>query len=245
MNFKDFYNERLIEEDIKSEIRFNSDSFIDYLKDKKGWNIIGTGAKGTVFDKSGKNYVLKLYKNDSCYNMFLDFLEKNQNNPHLVKIQRRIVSGKSGLVAIEKLQRITYSDWRDTLVSSLGGYLENLNVKDKSFEEVLESIKDIVKNKHTDLLNSDSMYDVNEPGISPSEKMKRLKKDQRFKKSYFSSMKRLDYFIESYLPAIKTIYDLKKYLVENGGSACYMDTHLGNFMIRPSTGEIVITDPTI
>lgn len=245
MNFKDFYNKRLVEEDIKSEIRFNYDNFIAYLKNEKGWRIIGTGARGTVFDKSGKSYVLKLYKNDNCYNMFLDFLEENQNNPHLVKIQRRIVSGNSGLVAIEKLQRITYSDWRDTLVSSLGGYLENLNVKDKSFEEVLEIIKDKIKNKYTSFLNADTYYDVNEPGIKSLEKIKRLKKDQAYKKPHFSALKRLDYFIESYLPALRTIYELQKYLVENGGSACYMDTHLGNFMIRPSTGEIVITDPTI
>lgn len=244
MNFKDFYNERLVEEDIRSEIRFNYGTFIEYLKNEKGWNIIGRGARGTVFDKSGKSYVLKLYKNDNCYNMFLDFLEENQNNPHLVKIQRRIVSGNSGLVAIEKLQRITYSDWRDTLVSSLGGYLENLDVRDKSFEEVLEIVKDKIKNKYTSFLNTD-MYNINEPGIKSLEKIKRLKKDQAYKKSNFSALKRLDYFIESYLPALKTIYELQKYLLKNGGSACYMDTHLGNFMIRPSTGEIVITDPTI
>ena len=243
MNFKQFYKQRTVEEALHSKIK-DTGFYSDYLRNK-GWSVIGSGARGIVFDKPNKKYVLKLYRNDYCYNIFLDFIEKNQNNPYLVKIQRRIVSGDTGLVSIEKLKPIAYSDWRDSLVSSLGGYLEKIDIKDKSFEDVLELVKDIIKNKYTDSLNDDSMYKVNDPNITEDEKNKRLKKDQKFKKSYFSSIKRLDYFIESYLPALKTMYDLKKYLIENGGSACYIDTHLGNFMIRPSTGEIVITDPTI
>ena len=245
MNFKEFYNERVVEENIPHQIKFNYYDFINYLTYKKKWHPIGVGANATVFDKSGKNYVLKLYRNDKCYDIFLDFVEKNQNNPHLVKIQRRIVSGDSGLVAIEKLQKIDYSSWRDSLVSSLGYYLGNYDVRDSSFNEVLEGVKQNIISYYQNEINDDTIYNVNAPGIDPLEKMKRLKSAQEYKKSYFSSLKRLDYFIESYLPALKTIYDLKTYLVKNGGRDCYMDTHLGNFMIRPSTGELVITDPVI
>ena len=63
MNFKDFYNQRIIEEALHSKI-YNIDFYKNYLRNK-GWNITGMGARGTVFDKSGKSYVLKLYKNDS------------------------------------------------------------------------------------------------------------------------------------------------------------------------------------
>jgi hypothetical protein len=44
------------------------------------------------------------------------------------------------------------------------------------------------------------------------------------------------------LEIFKTFYRLKRFLEKNNKTHTY-DLHSGNFMIRPSTGEIVVTDP--
>jgi hypothetical protein len=133
MNFKYFY-----------EQNSNRDyhDFLDYLR-SNGWKWIGSGSFGTVFQKQNKNYVLKVYKDDAAYDNFLNFIEENQNDPHIPKIKRRILplsnnpSKNYGIVAIEKLNGLKSSDWRWRLVSTFENALYDNPVGNLGFDEYL------------------------------------------------------------------------------------------------------------
>lgn len=224
MTFKDFYTSKTVSEAIIQSIP-DPNFYTEYLK-KKGWNLEGRGAKGFVFSKNNKDYVLKFYKNDPCYDKFLDYLEKNQNNPYLPKIKRRILPGNIGLVALEKLQPLKSDKLADYITGMMGDIVSShIRVKDLSFNEVMRRVEPLFKSQIERLIDN-SFYD---------------------KVILKKVLRRLDYFIEIHLPIFKTMYDFKKFLENNPvkDKDCLFDAHLGNFMVRPSTKEIVITDPVI
>jgi hypothetical protein len=221
MNFKQFYEQNS---------NRDYEDFLDYLR-SNGWGWTGSGAFGTVFKKPNKNYVLKVYKNDPAYDNFLNFIEENQNDPHIPKIKRRILplsnnqSKNYGIVAIEKLDSLKSSDWRWRLVSSFENTLYDNNIGNLSFDEYLNNAIEEVRNIYKENLE-----------IAKQQKIKRNIRNESRK------LRRLDYFVESNLGIFKSIYRLKKFLESNGESHTF-DMHSGNFMIRPSTGEIIVTDP--
>jgi hypothetical protein len=61
---------------------------------------------------------------------------------------------------------------------------------------------------------------------------------------YRQKLRLLDYFVESNIEIFKTFYRLRKFLEKNNKTHTY-DLQSSNFMIRPSTGEIVVTDPIV
>lgn len=225
MQFKQFYEQ-------KEQKPY--DDFIDFLQ-KKGWRKIGFGAFGIVFEKLNKNYVIKVYYNDPAYDRFLDFIEQNQNDPHIPKINRRIIRQPKdsrdfnydyGVVAIEKLGKLERPRWRWDMVSMFQKFLKGVDVLNLSFDEYIDkSIKSVRQNLQEDI----DFYNDD-----PHEKYYSL--------SYRKLLKRLDYFVESNLGLFKTFYKFKKFLEDNNATHQF-DLHSGNFMIRPSTGEIVVIDP--
>lgn len=52
---------------------------------KYGWNVLGSGVNGSVAKHPNKNYVLKLFENDSSYIEFVKFI-LSYKNIHLPKI---------------------------------------------------------------------------------------------------------------------------------------------------------------
>jgi hypothetical protein len=238
MNFKEL-TEHIVVKEALLKRRDSLHDYTAYLKES-GWEYIGSGAYGVVFSKPSKNYVLKVYR-DKGYDSFLQFLEKEANNPHLVKIKRKIISSNSedflGVVALEKLKPIeeTKYRWISRLTAEFGQTLSTSSIH-TSFENALQSFRDTY---------------INENEIGRQNLKTRLNLHPRLneyaRKEYGikrRSLDRLDFFIENYLPIAKTLYNLMLYVRRNN-LGMYFDIHLGNFMIRPSTNEIVITDPLV
>ena len=222
MNFKEHFIKVLEEQDKPKK---NLDEYNEMLL-QNGWKRIGAGSYGVVYEKQGLNYVIKVYNNDRSYSAYLDFILENQNDPHLPKIRKVFVPYGSvsdgpdyGAIAIEKLKPVTNTHWRFSLVYRLKHAMEDIRVNNLSFEEFLEKVHEKTKNNLLEIIQ----YSNN---------------TIRYKKQ----LRRLDYFIESNLPLLKSFYKLKKFL-EEMNLTVYFDLHEGNFMIRPSTGEIIITDP--
>lgn len=246
MKFKDFYiNRYLKESDEYNTANFSSSSSedindnedFDMVYDRlkaNGWKEIGSGSFAKVFEHPEKDYVMKLFT-DQCYLAFLRFLERHQNNPHIVKVKSIDIIPKGdnvGLVAIEKLKKANFSNWRNNLALSFGGYLSSTTIGNRSLETVVDGFMNKVKKDE----NSMKQYYVVKNQDTPE-------KDFRQKISHHDRLlRRVEFFIEDNLPLARALYELSKYL-EMNSNFCRFDLHSGNFMIRPSTGEIVITDP--
>jgi hypothetical protein len=228
MDFRQFYEQTTNNQDNDYE------DFLHYLE-TKGWVWAGEGAFGIVYKKPNKNYVIKVYKDDEAYDNFLNFIERNQNDPHIPKIKRRILplannqSKNYGIVAIEQLDDlITYnkSDWTWVLVQQFQIQLYNSNIGNLSFDKYLEIVVEKVRKRYENDLEAE---------------IKQLKNSVIMSR-YRQKLRLLDYFVESNIEIFKTFYRLRKFLEKNNKTHTY-DLHSGNFMIRPSTGEIVVTDP--
>ena len=225
MNFKEHFIKVLEEQDKPKK---NLDEYNEMLL-QNGWKRIGAGSYGVVYEKQGLNYVIKVYINDPSYSAYLDFILENQNDPHLPKIRKVFVPYGSvsdgveyGAVAIEKLKPVQRINWRFSLVYRLKNAMVNIGVHNLSFEEFLEKVQKETKNNLLETIQN------------LTSKINTI--------NYTKQLRRLDYFIESNLPLLKSFYKLKKFL-EEMNLEVYFDLHQGNFMIRPSTGEIIITDP--
>jgi len=72
---------RICELDLKKDINTINDP-ADVLK-KYGWNVIGIGMEAAVAEHPNKNYVLKLFKNNSNFKQFVKFSIDHKNNPHV------------------------------------------------------------------------------------------------------------------------------------------------------------------
>lgn len=216
MTFQELLEHVVVKEAmIKKLYRLND--YVDYLN-SGGWREIGSGSYGVVLGKRGKNYVLKVY-DDQAYDAYLQYLEMNKdNNPHLVKVRRYIINDSKegdflGVVAIEKLNPIISKNgqynWIRRIVLEFAEFLNT--EKTSSFNRAIDKFRR-------------RYYENNKDSKTVEGK---------------KSIRRLDFFIENYLPIAKTLYDISDFV----SSEIFMDLHQGNFMIRPSTNEIVITDP--
>ena len=203
----------------------------DMLHDK-GWQWLGEGAYGEVFGHPKKNFVLKIYK-DKGYRTFLDFLESQQGNPNVVMIKRHIFKSNDFLdkysehaevVALEKLKPLPYGSFWERFISKIWGAMPDLATTDRPvvvetirrhFREQIDYFK--VRAKTEKYYNSDL-------------------------KEYIKLSNAFEIILKRYRNLINTIFLLKAYVVKNNLPVRF-DLHSGNFMIRPSTGQIVITDP--
>ena len=81
-----------------------------------GWTPLGTGIEATVAWHPRKEYVLKIFPDHSKYRYFVEFVQKNQSNPHLPKFSRYVkpVPGTDYLyVRMEKLSQLSENELID------------------------------------------------------------------------------------------------------------------------------------
>jgi hypothetical protein len=121
------------------------------------------------------------------------------------------------MVVMERLEHVNPNDWRVKTAEILENIIGSINPYDTE-EEILFILKYRVK----DYDWFDSKREEN--------KIKR----------------RIDFFIESNLDLIRFLINYAKFLKKkNYLESTYFDLHDKNYMVRPSTGEIVITDPSV
>ena len=202
------------------------------LLEQKGWTKLGEGSFGIVFGHPQKNYVIKLYEYDPYYDIFLNFAEKNQKNPHIVKMRKTIYRGEYArgyvnAVMLEKLKPL--ADRRIfKIIFEFFNALKELNLNDAPTESILSEVKIILGQKRESLARMG-------------------KGDAKFIRRRMINMNKvsslLDILNRKQPKLIETLIDLAKFVEKNGAEGGGFDMHSENVMIRPSTGEIVITDP--
>jgi hypothetical protein len=218
MNFQGFYNSKL--KDIPKETYTLED--IKNNLTNRGWNYFGSGAFASVFVKKDTDYVIKIYKNDKAYDRYLEFLENNQDNPHAPKILKKLKfpsdnENEIKMVVMERLVPVNPKDWRVKTAEVLENILGSINPYDTE-EGILFILKDRVED-----------YDW----FNSKREEKKIKR-------------RIDYFLETNLDLIRFLINYTKFLKRNEYlKSTRFDLHDKNYMIRPSTGEVVITDPSV
>ncbi len=214
MTFKQFY-ENWIKPSMSENIR-------DMLR-SKGWNYMNSGSYGSVYSHPKKNYVVKIYT-DKGYRVFLDFLESQQGNPDVVKIKRRIFknpdefseySSYAEIVALEKLKPIPMDSLQGRVISNIWAELRNIReYKNLDRNTIITKLRENLKANYLAYGNKDD----------------------------YQGMRVFEIILKRNKNLIDTLFLLKDY-INNHNFPVRFDLHSGNFMIRPSTGRIVITDP--
>ena len=74
---------------------------------KHGFNKVGSGSFGIVYEKPGYPWLFKIFHIDPAYLEFLKWAIKNQSNPYIPKIKGKIlkINNDTFAVRMEKLQR--------------------------------------------------------------------------------------------------------------------------------------------
>jgi hypothetical protein len=208
----------------------------DMLK-AKGWRYLSSGCFGSVYAHPKKKYILKVY-GDKGYRSFLDFLESEQGNPNVVMIKRHIYKSENftspssmnaEVVALEELKPLPYDSlWAKLLAamwSALNRFDDDLKTMDR--DAIIEAIRKSIQAKvdyYKPYENDESEY------------------YRQHIKDYSRLVSALDIALKRYRNFVETLIRLKEYVVEHNLPVRF-DLHNGNFMVRPSTGHIVITDP--
>lgn len=213
MRFEELYNV-LNEQDTKQSLQ-------EKIK-KQGWNYLNSGSFGTVYSKPNKNFVLKIY-DDSSYDEYLNFIKQHSDNPHVVKTSKVFDYGNGlKMVAIEKLIPLKSSRWRERISEKYAMFLDTGKSDKNDFYKTLEKFEEYFAEQ----IETDIKYFQR---ANLKDRLLDAKKSKR----------RLRFFIENHLSLFRIIYQLDQFR----DTSTTLDLHFGNFMIRPSTGEIVVTDP--
>lgn len=226
---------------------------------KNGWEG-KDGSYATTYVHPDKNFVIKVYS-DPAYDEYINFLKEYQNHPNVVKVKKHIMtegpSDDTKSVALEKLEPITSSNATnftlsvvavltrvivkiptDILMRKDKEELRRLIVKHKDF--VMNAIKDTkmgpnLFKSHKHILSIGNLYSTEDENAF----INRVN-DKAF---------RLATRILSH-PIVNIAIDLELFIRKNlkkenlkRSESHRWDLHEGNFMIRPSTGELVLSDP--
>lgn len=225
MSFKEYFIENMV----RSSSREEWQKFLQ----SKGWRPLGRGANAVVFGQPSKKYVLKVYEGDDFgYKTFLDFLETQQGNPDVVMMKRRIYQRPDGVkdngaevVALEKLKPLTEDSVLFSVIFDVVQYIRGKEIFNLPFEEAMKKIS-----RNIILEYEEEVSDAKEFG--PPERVANYKR----------RIQAFNILTKRYNSLFKTIFELKLFARKQGEMGV-LDLHKGNFMIRPSTGKIVITDP--
>lgn len=183
---------------------------------KYGWDVLGTGLSAAVAQHPTKPYVLKLFKSDIGYLKFVQFIEQNQGNRHLPKINKTVkkVPGTHlSYIRMERLNPITNSQLWKTYFPEIM-YLGLLALKNDIM--ITSSVEDFIIHKL-------AAKDINEPNL------RKVKFDNVWE-AYPNKP------LASWVDVSRKLVDFAD---SNGISI--LDIHDGNFMLRGHT--LVITDP--
>ena len=191
------------------------------IKDR-GWKYLSSGSFVSVYSKPDKNFVLKIY-DDASYDNYLEFMKKHSDNPHVAKVSKPIDYGKGlKIVAIEKLIPLKDSKWREKISEKYAMFLDTGKSDKNDFYITLEKFEEYFTKENESDINYFQRANLKDCLLD-------AKKSKR----------RLRFFIENHLSLFRIIYELDLFRDTN----TTLDLHFGNFMIRPSTEEIVVTDP--
>lgn len=157
MRLDEFVNQKVINE---LTIPDTFKGAVERLK-SAGYNSLGSGYYGQVFEKPGADYVLKVFSNrDKAYTNFVNIARQNQDNPHFPKIKGSIVKVTDAYSAVRTEKLANYSG---EYASVLEEYLEtgslehnNPDVKSK-LEKVFQEqpgLKDALDVIHSSLIKT-------------------------------------------------------------------------------------------
>lgn len=92
-----------------------------YLKNN-GFNSLGSGQGGLVFENPKYQWAFKIFSNDPAYSTFLKYVRVNQHNPHLPKIKGNIIriNEHTNVIRIEKLEKAGGNEF-DKLMRIISG----------------------------------------------------------------------------------------------------------------------------
>lgn len=224
MNFKDHFAEMYLEGHANA-LNFlldpaNKDKFIYDLEQEfidNGGEVLGTGAGGTAYTHPSWNYILKTFSGDYCYLRFARFAANNQRPSY-----PRFIGG------VQKVIPHFARHWSQENIYLIR--MEKLTPIDRA-DELYHQFKMLmrevitahsIKNANNDILSIQDLHSI-------------------VMKYYDTDNFGFEEYGKNVMEAIKGFYEFfKNPKVMNN---CRLDLHSANVMTRPSTGQLVITDP--
>ena len=89
----------------------DTDSYAKYLQEK-GYNILGGGQWGIVFQPKNRDWVAKIWINDPPYSRAVEIMKAHQSNPHIPRIifGPKHFDSKHSIVVMEKLKKVNQAE---------------------------------------------------------------------------------------------------------------------------------------
>ena len=209
---------------VLSQSNWESSNRIMSWLDTNGFTVQGSGLFSVVYSNANSNAVVKVSKrSDACWLKFAAFAQQNKGNVHLPKISRimkyNVGSQPTKLVHIPEEEQEFFIAFIEKLEPMRAGR----NITSDDYEG-LNYLGDWFRGEF-------------DPGdwtkAHPSQRAGRLSVKQ-------TDDKRMAYRYAKENPVLfKTLHQFRGLIK----TECQMDTHFQNFMIRKSTGDIVIVDP--
>lgn len=112
----------MVEQRVDEITRPASQDEVYRILTKAGYDFLGQGSFGSVFEKPGANYVLKVFAaNDDAYLAFIELARAHPDNPHFPKFTGKIVrvNDRFRAIRMEKLRPAdsTVVDYVDTYMN--------------------------------------------------------------------------------------------------------------------------------
>jgi hypothetical protein len=196
---------------------------------KQGLKNVGKGQFAVVYGRSGSNRVVKVSKKeDYCWLKYAEWA-MGQNNPHVPEIYHL----ESYQVSIED-QDTDLEMGTVKVVSVFFAVMEKLKpfkVKDINIKDNLPLL--VYLSEYVDGIDISDEVFARALGAKPESD----NWVSQYSDKFYEKLGKLERQGSRH-PAVKLFTK-----VENMWERCAGDMHSGNLMIRPSTGEIVITDP--
>jgi hypothetical protein len=103
----------LVRDNPEDENRKQFNKFKEYMV-ANGFEYMGTGAYGTVYEKPGYPWLFKLFKEDPAYIEFIQYSKAHADNPHLPKFKGGIIriNADTYCIRTEKLVDLPYENYR-------------------------------------------------------------------------------------------------------------------------------------
>ena len=210
--------------------RSHPNSVEDYFY-SLGYRNAGEGNFGQVFKKENQEIVVKrLMQADPAYKAFVEFTKKNKGNPHLPRIAGPYKIGineKDYIYIIEKLQPLTIFGNESEPWGPDETEMWDRTKSKRSWDGAI--VEDIMRMIHNFGLHKLSDITVDKSGTH--------KALYNMKNKY--GTKKIKQVMKEYGPFLKTAMQIKREFQHEH----LIDLFKRNVMLRPSTGDLVITDP--
>lgn len=107
--FADEFSDPKIVSRVQSQAARKNPKWMKTLKAlmaKHGFDIVGAGINGAVFENPKYNYVLKVYRTDAAFDEWLGFANKHRGNPYVPAIRGKVIrlNGVFNAVRLEPLR---------------------------------------------------------------------------------------------------------------------------------------------